>query len=200
MAGLDARGACGVVSGAHHIRQRQQRRHQRVVLGDGQADEGPLRLRHAHGFSLAAVEVAAPEAAVQARRLQALMAEDTRPVRPGKRHDDEIARLERADVVAHGFEGADELVPHAATVVGWLHLVVGPQVAAADAGAGDPKQGVRRLDQAGVWDVLDADVACAVHQGCAHTRIPPKKERKRSSGTLAVFTVGVPCLRSVNQQ
>jgi hypothetical protein len=39
-----------------------------------------------------------------------------------------------------------------------LHRLVRPQIAAADAGVLDDDEGVGRLDQAGVGDVLDADV------------------------------------------
>ena len=49
-----------------------------------------------------------------------------------------------------------------------LHLLVRPQVAAADRGAADDDEGIGRLDQTGVGDILDADVAGAVHDGSAH--------------------------------
>ena len=80
VARCDARRTRGVMAGAHHIRKRQQRRHQRLVHIDRQPDEGAVGLRDADRLALPAVEVAAPPAAVQARRLQAFMAEDTRAV------------------------------------------------------------------------------------------------------------------------
>ena len=49
-----------VVAGAHHVGERQQRRHQRVVLADRQHDERPVRLRNAHRLALAAVELVPP--------------------------------------------------------------------------------------------------------------------------------------------
>ena len=55
LAGGDPRGTGGVVAGAHHVGEREQRRHQRVVLADREDDERPVRLGDAHGFSLAAV-------------------------------------------------------------------------------------------------------------------------------------------------
>src|SRR2546426_10640398 len=53
----DIRGDGGVVACSHHVREREQRRHQRVVGGDRQPDQRPVRLRHAHGFALSAVDV-----------------------------------------------------------------------------------------------------------------------------------------------
>jgi hypothetical protein len=47
--GAGACGECRMMAGRHHVRQRQQRRHQRVVRADRQDDEGPVRLRHANG-------------------------------------------------------------------------------------------------------------------------------------------------------
>ena len=71
----------GVVAGPHHVRQRQQRGHERVVLADRQHDERAVSLRYAHGFTLAAVDVAeAVPAAVQACALQPLLAEDAAAV------------------------------------------------------------------------------------------------------------------------
>ena len=46
------------------------------------------------------------------------------------------------------------------------------QVAAADAGRGDADQGVGGLLDDRVGDVLDADVAGAVHECCAHDDFP----------------------------
>ena len=48
------------------------------------------------------------------------------------------------------------------------HRAVGVQVAAADAGRGDAHQRVGGQLDDRVWDVLDADVAGAVHEGRAH--------------------------------
>ena len=97
LAGSDPRGAGGVVPGAHHVGEREQRRHQRVVLVDREDDERPVRLGDAHGLPLAAVLLgASPPAAVQARGLKTLAAEDAGAVRPGERRDDEVARLHGA--------------------------------------------------------------------------------------------------------
>src|SRR2546422_533390 len=73
---------------------------------------------------------------------------------------------------AIGFDDADRLVAHAAGGLARLHQLVRPEIAAADAGAADGDERVGRLDQAGVGDVLDADVAGAVQDGCSHRDLP----------------------------
>ncbi len=107
--------------------------------------------------------------AMQARGLQPFAAELAGAVRPEERRQHQIAGLDRAHLGADGLDDADELVSHAAAGVARRHRLVRPQVAAADAGARHPHQRVGRLDQMGVGNVLDADVAGAVHQRCAHS-------------------------------
>src|SRR5438034_5815108 len=153
----------------HDVREREQRGHQLVVRPHRQHDQRAVRLRDANRFTLAAVDtVEAVPAPVEARGVQPLAAEDAGPVRPHERCEDEVAGFQRADLVARVLDDADELVAHAAAGLGGLHLVVGPEVASADRGAGDPDDGVGRLDEAGIRDGLDADVACAVHECRAH--------------------------------
>ena len=138
LAGADPGGEGGVVARSHHVREREQRRHQRVVVAHRQDDERSVRLRDAHRFALAAVELsAAPAAAVEAGGLQSLPAELAGAVGPGERRDDEVARLDGADLGADVLDDADELVAHARARVARLHRLVRPEVAAADAGAGD---------------------------------------------------------------
>jgi hypothetical protein len=48
----------GVMAGSHHIRQREQRRHQRIVLLHGQDNEGSVGLWNTHRLSLAAIDIA----------------------------------------------------------------------------------------------------------------------------------------------
>ena len=75
-AGADPGGERGVVAGAHHVREREQRRHQGVVLADGEDDERAVRERHADRFALAPVEFCAtPPTAMDAGGLQTLPTE-----------------------------------------------------------------------------------------------------------------------------
>ena len=53
LAGADPGADGRVVARPHHVRQREQRRHQRVVLADRQDEERAVRLGHAHRFALA---------------------------------------------------------------------------------------------------------------------------------------------------
>ena len=159
----------GVVAGAHHVGEREQRRHQLLVRSDRQHDERAVGLRDAHGFALAAVDVVEPvPAPVQALAVQPLAAEDAAAVRPEEGRDDEVAGLDRSNLGADRFDDADELVPHPAAHIRRLHRLVGPEVAAADPGAGDAHERVGRLDQVRVGDVLDTDVAGAVHECGSH--------------------------------
>jgi hypothetical protein len=65
---------------------------------------------------------------------------------------------------------ADELVAHPAAGLRGLHRLVGPQVTAADGGARHPHESVGRPDQMRVGNVLDTDIARAIHDSCAHTQ------------------------------
>jgi hypothetical protein len=85
-----------------------------------------------------------------------------------ERHHDEIPDLRPVDVVADGLDDADRLVAHTAAGLAALHCLVRPQIAAADAGTSDPQEGVGRVDQAGVGNALDKDVAGTVHGSCSH--------------------------------
>ena len=106
-------------------------------------DDDPLRAETAGGD-----HAAQPDRAVadDGSSLQSLLAEDATSVRPRERCDDDVADLEIADVRADDLDDADELVPHALAGLAGRHLVVGPEVAAADAGPGDADEGVGRFD------------------------------------------------------
>ena len=120
--------------------------------------------KNGHRFALPAVDaVGAVPASVQTGRVQPRAAEDAGAVGPEEGRDDEVPGLERPDVAADGLDDADELVPHAAPGLLRRHRLVRPEVAAADRGAGDAHERVAGLVQPGVGDVLDADVAGAVH-------------------------------------
>jgi hypothetical protein len=105
--------------------------------------------------------------------METLPAEDTRSVRPEKRRDHLIADLEGLDVGADGLDDPDELVAHRPARVFVRHGLVRPQVAAADRGARDADERVRRVDQPRIRDVLDPDIASSIHQCCPHTQNLP---------------------------
>jgi hypothetical protein len=65
------------MAGPHHVRKREQRRHQRVVLADRQPDKRSVRLGDTNRFGLRATDVTAraEEPALNARGVNALVAE-----------------------------------------------------------------------------------------------------------------------------
>ncbi len=112
-AGTHPRRDGGVVTGPHHVGKGQKRRHQRVVGPDRELDQGPVRLRDADRLGLPAADsVPTPDTAVDARGLQALLAELAAPVAEHERGDDEISGNDRCDIGADVGDDPDELVPH----------------------------------------------------------------------------------------
>src|SRR4051794_36906166 len=96
------------------------------------------------------------------------MAELAGAVGDGERADDEVAPLNGGHLRAGVLHDADELVTHPGRITGRRHRAVRPQVAAADAGGGDADERVGGLLEHGVGNVLDSDVAGAVHGGRSH--------------------------------
>ena len=169
LAVIDAGDNRRVMSRGHHVRERQQRRQQRVVLADRQGHERPVGQRHPDRLGLGAVDRARPEdPSVDARRLQPFAAELARPIGIGEGHDNEVADVQGADVGADRLHYADGLVSHPPPGVVLPGGPVRPQIAAADRGAANDDEGVGLLDEAGVGNILDADVPRAVKDGCAH--------------------------------
>jgi hypothetical protein len=102
---------------AHHVGERQQRGHQRVIRSHGKREQRSIRQRDADRFTLAAIELsAAPPPAMDAGGLQSLLAELAGAVRPREGSDHQITLLHRAHVGSHSLDETDELVTHAVTV------------------------------------------------------------------------------------
>ena len=97
-----------------------------------------------------------------------------------------------------GLDDADGLVAHALARRRLGPRLVRPEVAAADAGAGDADDRVGRVDDRGVGDVLDANVAGLVHDGCTHGGLPVPVTRPASSArycsslTCSIQSTGLP--------
>src|SRR5207253_2837405 len=125
-----------------------------------------------HRLALATVEVAAPPAAVKARGPETVPAELAGAVRPGERGHDQVAPLHLAHLAADFLDDADELVAHPAPLRVGLHRLVGPEIAAADAGPRDGEERVGGLDEPGVRNRLHPDVAGAIHDGRSHAGAP----------------------------
>ena len=100
--------------------------------------------------------------------MQALVAEGAGAVGEREWHHDNVAPLHGADVRADLLDDADRLVAHALPGLGALHRGVGPEVAAADAGAGDADQRVGWFGERRIADFLGPDVAGGVHDRGKH--------------------------------
>ena len=66
--------------------------------------------------------------------MQSFAAEDAGSVGVEERRDDDVSRLDGADIAADRLDDADELVSHASAALAHGQRVVGPEVAAADGG------------------------------------------------------------------
>ena len=167
------------------------------VAGAGDAHEGGVGERHAHGLALAAVHAAVgPEAAVDAARGDARPAVRAGAVAVGEGGDDDVALVERADLGADVLDHADELVAdRPVRLVGRL-APVEPQVRAADAGEHDAHDGVGRLDDLGIGALGDFDLAgldedCCTHSLAAFLGSPPAPPRRRQSADAFGDTDGL---------
>ena len=96
LARADLGGDGRVVARPHHVGEGEQRRHQRVVSPTGRTTSVPSACgtRTASPWPPSTPSLAA-EAAVQAGRVQPLMAEDAGAVGAGERRDDEVAGASR---------------------------------------------------------------------------------------------------------
>ena len=66
LSGADLGDDRSVMAGAHHVREGEKRWHQRVVLGDRQDEQGPVRMGHPEGFGLCSDVSGAEERSVDA--------------------------------------------------------------------------------------------------------------------------------------
>ncbi len=164
----------GVVAGAHHVGEGEQAGHLVVADRVAHRHERAVGERHAHALALPAVGepaeavVAAPPAAVEARRADAVAAVDAGVVAHVERCDHEVAHLDELHVVADRLDDADELVADAVRVVGGRDAAVRPQVGAAHAGRDDLHDGVAAGREHGVGHGLDPDVAGRVDDRRKH--------------------------------
>jgi hypothetical protein len=158
-----------MVPRAHHVRQRQERGHQRIVLANVQNKECAIGLRNAKGLGLRAVHaVVSEEAAVKTRGLQMVVTKLARAVRIGEGHRHQVAFFQCSNTGANFFHHSDSFVPHALRAVFGPPRMVRPKIASADAGARDPNQGVGLFLDRCVGHVLNANVARSLHDCCAH--------------------------------
>jgi hypothetical protein len=194
----DVRRDRGVPTGTHHVGEREQARDHRGVGLVAQRDEGAvgerdadeLRLRRAEGEPGAVLR---PEVRdVVARRLHADLAVRAGVVADREGADDEVTGAQAAHVGADLLDDADQLVADGAGLGDLVDAPVGPQVGAAYAGRDDADDCVRRGQNRGVGDVVEADVAGGVQDGRLHGVILPPR-RPRPSGGAKGQAVRWPC-------
>jgi len=154
--------------GGEHVRQREQREHGLVaVAAAGHRHKGPVGERHAYGLALAAVSVLREEAAVGARRRDAVAAVRAGPVAEGERRDDEIALLDVLDAGPDVLDDAGELVADRPALERRVAAVV-PEVRSADAGQDDAHDRIGWLGDHGIAAFLDGDRVGFVEDGSTH--------------------------------
>jgi hypothetical protein len=163
-AGLGGDGA--EPAGAEHVGGGEQARDQ-VVGGHpgggderavGQRDPRVLGLRASRGRGLT----------VDAGRLVTGTADRAGVVGSEEAADNELPRLDGADVAADLLDDAGVLVTHRGRPVDVLDAAVGPQVRAADTGRGQADDRVGRLLDLRVRAVLDPDIAGRVQDRSSH--------------------------------
>jgi hypothetical protein len=110
---------------------------------------------------------------MDARRLKPIVTKRACAVGERERHDNEITTLNRSNVRADVFHHTYRFVPHYAAGVAALHFLIRPQIASANARSGDTNDSISRLDDLRIGHVLDANVASAIHHGCAHINLLP---------------------------
>src|SRR4029079_98712 len=89
----------------------------------------------------------------------------------GKRHDDEVAALYVANILADVFDDADRFVSHDNPGLARLHSFIWPEVAAANAGTSDSDECVGRVDNARVGHVVDPNITGLIHNHYFHDLI-----------------------------
>src|SRR5215210_5694541 len=124
------------------------------------------RARAGHRVVAAALSTLASQAGRESR-----LADLARVVGDDERSDDEVARLHRLDLRTDFLDNADVLVTHQ-QVLGRLGSPVGPQIRPADASRREADDRVCRLDDLGVFALLDPDIAGGVHHNAFHVRAP----------------------------
>src|SRR3712207_5951616 len=157
-------------AGAEHVGGRQQagdqvlrrqarRRYEGAV---GERDAGVLRLCAGGGTGLP----------VDAGRLVAGPADLAGVVRREERADDELARLDQTYLAADLLDDADVLMAHRCRLRHRVGAAVGPEVRAAHAGDRQSDDGVGRLDDRRVGELLETHVPGAV-KNCSSQDLSP---------------------------
>jgi hypothetical protein len=105
---------------------------------------------------------------MQAGGLQPLLTKDAGSIGPCEWCRDKITDLDFADIAAHGLDNTDKFMSHAVAGLAGHHLLIRPEIAAADGRTCDDYQGVGWFNDSGIRDVLDTDIPGTIHYSCTH--------------------------------
>src|SRR5207249_10545010 len=100
---------------------------------------------------------------MDARGLKPVVAKRACTVGKRERHDNELTSLNRPNVCADVFDDTYRFVPHHATGIAMLHLLIWPQIATANARSRTANNCISRLDDFRIGYILDPNVASAIH-------------------------------------
>ena len=182
-AGLHARGVGRIPAGAEHVRSGEQARDQIVRRQFRRRDQRAVGERHARQRRLRAGH----ELALLARRLKAEAAMRAGVVGDAERADDELARPDGRDGAADLFDDAAIFVAHRHRLRDGVQPAIGPQVGPADAGRRQPDDGVGRLEDLRLGDLLATHVARPIKNRSQHRALSFRSGRLPSRGPLMAF-------------
>src|SRR5581483_5714180 len=114
----------------------------------------------------------AHELTLNARRLIAVLADDTSVVGSGERADDELAALDLPDLSSDLFHDAAVFVTHGSWLRYFSDAAIGPQVRSANTRGREADDGVCRFDDFRVRPILGPNIARSVQHGSSHLSSP----------------------------
>ena len=157
---------------AENVGEGKQRGEQLFIIcrALGNLNERTVGLRRPNGFTLTAVVVGtAPIIAIDARRLDVFYTKLTRAIRIGEGRENPVAFFDRLDRRADLFHDAHPLVARTPARFPRLRFAtIKPEVGSTDARVRYANDRVGGLDDFGIGNGLDADVARRVIYGCFH--------------------------------
>lgn len=162
------RGIGRIPAGAQYVGGRKQMRDQVGARHLGCRNERAIGQWHAREWRLGSGH----EFALHARRLEAVLAVRASVVGQAKRADDKLAGSHGLHVPAHLDDHAAVLVAHVGRSAIGLKPAVRPQIGTANAGGRQLYDGVRRFQDLGIFDLLEADIAWPVHHCSKHSFVP----------------------------
>jgi hypothetical protein len=167
-----------MMAGAHHIRQREQARDQRLGRPPWNDHEHAVGERHPDRLALGSVDppgriLAAPPCVLYTRGVDAVAAMRAHAVGDGEGRDDEIAGPHGPYLASRLLDDADELVPDPRRrVADTGDSPVRPQIRPAHTGGHHAYHGIRRQPDHRIGHVLQTDVPRTMDDRRSHGPTP----------------------------